>query len=653
MPCVGLYGLLKLGSAESRPVLPFRTRVNAIVRFDDRYIEELKARLRPSDVIGRSVKLKRQGREYVGLSPFTKEKSPSFFVNDDKGFFHDFSSGKHGDIISFLQETERLSFVEAVARLATEAGMALPAEDPMAAEREERRKGLSDWMDLAQKWFAANLRRQTGKATRAYLERRGLPEDQWDRFGLGYAPNDREGLKQALVQRGARPGDLVEAGLLIAPEGGGAPYDRFRDRLMFPILDGRGRLVSFGGRAMNPDDRAKYLNGPESPLFHKGGVLYGLPEARRILGAESKSEQAVVVVEGYMDVIACQRADVPAVAPMGTALTEDQMAGLWRISSEPVLCFDGDAAGRRAAFRAVERALPQLRPGRSFRFALLGGGQDPDDILREKGALALRQAMSATEPFVDLLFRKERDAEPLDTPERRAGLKARLREAAGLIRERDLAEQYREELFARFDLLFPRTRPGQGPAGGAWRGGPARPLQAPTREGRAAAQALARAIDPFAAALAQGAIDHPELLDDHLEALQAAGFGDPQLDGLASEIIRLRLDWEGGSGLDTTALRRHLAQSGFEAVMREVEKAALKSGAPFLAPGALLADVKARWSQAFEALTRMAALDGALASAKSEAHHGLDDEAFRRLKAERDGLRRAIKAGTIWADAGS
>ncbi|HEY4584776.1 MAG TPA: DNA primase, partial [Brevundimonas sp.] len=361
------------------------------MRFDERFIEELKARLRPSDIIGRTVKLKRQGREFVGLSPFSKEKSPSFFVNDDKGFFHDFSSGKHGDVITFLQETERLSFVEAVSRLAGEAGMQLPAEDPQAAEREQKRQGLADWMDLAQKWFAANLSRNVGKAARDYLEKRGLPEDQWERFGLGYAPNDREGLKQALVQRGARPGDLVEAGLLIAPEGGGQPYDRFRDRLIFPILDARGRIVSFGGRAMNPDDRAKYLNGPETSLFHKGATLYGLPEARRILGAESRGEQGIIVVEGYMDVIACQRAGLPAVAPMGTALTEEQMAVLWRVSSEPVLSFDGDAAGLRAAYRSIERALPLLKPGKSFRFALLEGGQDPDDILRDRGAPALRQ----------------------------------------------------------------------------------------------------------------------------------------------------------------------------------------------------------------------------------------------------------------------
>lgn len=621
------------------------------MRFDDRFIEELKARLRPSDIIGRTVKLKRQGREYVGLSPFSKEKSPSFFVNDDKGFFHDFSSGKHGDVISFLQETERLSFVEAVQRLAGEAGMQLPAEDPQAAEREQKRQGLSDWMDLAQKWFAANLRRTVGKAAREYLERRGLPEDQWERFGLGYAPNDREGLKQALIQRGARPGDLVEAGLLIAPEGGGQPYDRFRDRLMFPILDARGRIVSFGGRAMNPDDRAKYLNGPESPLFHKGATLYGLPEARRILGAESRGEQGIIVVEGYMDVIACQRAGLPAVAPMGTALTEEQMERLWRVSAEPVLCFDGDAAGLRAAYRAIERSLPLLKPGRSFRFALLDGGQDPDDILRDKGAPALRQALAETRPFVEVLFRREVEAEPLDTPERKAGLKGRLRQAAAAVQDKDLAEQYRRDLFDRFDALFPRQQPAApqgartGP-GGRWRPGPP-PKLGQTAEGAQAMQALFRAIEPVAAALAHGAVDDPERMDDRLEDIARHGFGDPALDGLAQELVRLRFS---GQSLDSAALRRHLAQSGHDALMREVEKAAAKSGAPFLAADKPLGEARIRWSQAFDALTRVAALEQALASAKSEAHKAFDASAFALVKAERDALRRAIKTGTIWED---
>lgn len=618
------------------------------MRFDDRFLEELKARLRPSDVIGRTVKLKRQGREYVGLSPFSKEKSPSFFVNDDKGFFHDFSSGKHGDVISFLQETERLSFVEAVQRLSGEAGMALPAEDPQAAEREAKKQGLTDWMDLAQKWFAANLRRSPGKAAREYLEKRGLPEDQWERFGLGYAPNDREGLKSALVQRGARPGDLVEAGMLIAPEGGGTPYDRFRDRLMFPILDARGRIVSFGGRAMNPDDRAKYLNGPESPLFHKGATLYGLPEARRILGAESKGEAGIVVVEGYMDVIACHRAGIPAVSPMGTALTEEQMERLWRVSSEPILCFDGDAAGRRAAYRAIDRALPQLKPGRSFRFALLEGGQDPDDILRDKGAPALRQALSTTRPFAEVLFGKEAEAEPLDSPERRAGLKGRLRQAASSILDRDLADQYRRELFDRFDAAFAPRRAAPAPQaqGGFRKGGRfgPPPMLGQTAEGAQAMQSLSRSIEPVAAALAHGALDDPERMDDHLEAIAAHGFGDPALNGLAHEMVRLRFS---GQSLDSAALRRHLAQSGHDVLMHEVEKAAAKSGAPFLATDKPLGETRTRWSQAFDALTRVAALEDALTSARGVPGQ---DETFRRLKAERDALRRAIKTGEIWED---
>jgi DNA primase len=614
------------------------------MRFDDRFLEEIKSRVRLSDVIGKTVKLKRQGREYAGLSPFTKEKSPSFFVNDDKGFWHDFSSGKHGDLIAFLQETQRLTFVEAVERLASEAGVPMPAADPRAAEQEEKRKSLQDWLELASKWFQANLRRQPGIEARAYLAKRGLPEDQWARFGLGFAPAERTALRDALVQRGARPADLVEAGLLIAPEGGGQPYDRFRDRIIFPITDARGRVVSFGGRAMNPDDKAKYLNGPETPLFHKSRTLYGLPEARRLLSA-GDADTPLVVVEGYMDVIACQRAGVAAVAPMGTALTEEQMEILWRLNPEPTLSFDGDKAGLRAAYRSLDRALPQLKPGRSFRFALLSGGQDPDDILRDKGALVLKDALSATKPFVEVLFERERDAEPLDTPERRAGLKGRLRAAAGAIQDKDLADQYRSELLRRFDALFPREAPSGRPQAPWRRGGPVTP-QAPTAEGRAAAHRLSVALDAMAAAVAQGAIDDPERLDEHLEALQAHGFGDQALEGLAKEIIRLRLT---ADTLDSATLKRHLAQSGHGALLREVEKAALKSSAPFLAQEMTLTDARARWSQAFEALARLSALERALASGKSDDLLGSDPEAFRRLKGERDALRRAIKAGTIWS----
>mgnify|MGYP001201315374 CR=1 FL=1 len=276
------------------------------MRYDERFLEEIKSRLRPSDVIGRTVKLRKQGREYVGLSPFTKEKTPSFYVNDDKGQFFDFSSGKTGDLINFLQETQRMSFPEAVEALAAEAGVPLPAVDPRAVEQEKVRQGLGEWMEVAAQWFEAELRRPVGREAREYLARRGLPEADWARFRIGYSPNGRMALKDYMIAKGARPGELVECGLLIAPEDNGAPFDRFRHRIMFPITDVRGRVLSFGGRALDPEARAKYLNGPETSLFHKGHVLYGLGEARRIIGAAAGGETpAVVVVEGYMDAIAC------------------------------------------------------------------------------------------------------------------------------------------------------------------------------------------------------------------------------------------------------------------------------------------------------------------------------------------------------------
>ena len=402
------------------------------MRFDERFLDEIKSRLRLSDVIGKTVKLRRQGREFVGLSPFNKERSPSFFVNDDKGFFHDFSSGKHGDLIGFLQETERLSFVEAVERLAAEAGVPLPAPDPESAAQDRKRQGLADWLELAATWFEAELRRPAGKTARDYLEKRGLPEAEWYRFRVGFAPAGRSALKDYLIAKGALPDDLIAAGLLIAPEDGGAPYDRFRDRIIFPIADGRGRIISFGGRAMDPAARAKYLNGPDTALFDKGRTLFGLPEARRLLHAGGDGA-ALVVVEGYMDVVACQRAGIAGVAAMGTALTETQMEMLWRLHPEPTLCFDGDRAGMQAAARAIDRALPLLKSGKSFCFAIVTGGKDPDDILREQGPAALKTQLAATTPFVEAVFTRERDATPLDTPERRAGLKQRLRAVAKAI----------------------------------------------------------------------------------------------------------------------------------------------------------------------------------------------------------------------------
>jgi DNA primase len=571
------------------------------VRFDDRLIDDIKARLRPSDVIGRKVKLRKQGREFVGLSPFTKEKTPSFYVNDEKGQFFDFSSGKSGDLISFVQETERLSFVEAVEQLAALAGIALPVADARSAEQEVRRKGLIDWLELAAKWFEAELRRPVGTEARAYLARRSLPEPEWGRFGIGFAPTGRTALKDYLVAKGASIGELLDAGLLVAPEDGGAPFDRFRGRIMFPILDQRGRVVSFGGRALDPQARAKYLNGPETPVFHKGHHLYGLFGARKILSASPAGGAGqLVVVEGYMDVIACQRAGIAAVAPMGTALGEDQMELLWRFHSEPTLAFDGDAAGKRAADRAIDRALPLLKAGRSFSFAFVKGGKDADDVLREQGPAALRAQLAETTPFVARLFEKEAEAGPLDTPERRAGLKGRLRQLAGLITDKDLAEQYRTELFEKFYTKFHRRAFSQ--KGGhldfvdGFRG---------LLDKNIRSTLMAR-IRQFNAAVAVAAIENPDWVRKYDEALERRGFGDRNL----VDLVQPLLDTIQEDHFDRDLVLLNIKSEGASKQLERARKTALESGEfPFLNGAATPDEARLMWERCFEAMTALAELE--------------------------------------------
>src|SRR5947209_3462704 len=420
------------------------------MRFTPQFLDELRARLPVSEVVGRRVKLKRAGREWKGLSPFQQEKSPSFTVNDQKGFYHDFSSGKHGDIISFLMETEGVGFTEAVERLAQMAGVPLPAVTPEAARHEQRRKTLHDVMELAAKFFADTLASRNGARARGYLGDRAISPAVQLQFRIGYAPAERFALKEHLGAQGIPVEDMIEAGLLVAGDDIPVPYDRFRDRVMFPIADLRGRVIAFGGRALEKDAPAKYLNSPETPLFHKGDNLYNLGPAR----LATHNGATLVVVEGYVDVIAMVGAGFGAsVAPLGTALTENQLALLWRMADEPILCFDGDRAGQKAAFRAADLALPHLQAGKSLRFALLPEGQDPDDLARSGGRGAVEDVIAAARPLAEILWSREIESGAFATPERRAALERRIGELAQNIRDDVVRKYYRQDFADRLHRM--------------------------------------------------------------------------------------------------------------------------------------------------------------------------------------------------------
>ena len=517
------------------------------MKFPTAFLDEIRARLPVSEVVGRRVKLRKQGREWAGLSPFNVEKTPSFFVNDQKGFFHDFSSGKHGDIFTFVSETEGLSFPEAVERLAGMAGVPMPRQTSVEAAEEKKRASLLDVLAMASGVFEANLNASVGARARGYLADRGLGPAVQQRFSLGFSSPERFSLRDALAAKGVGIDQMIEAGLLVHGEGIPVPYDRFRDRVMFPIHDRTGRTIAFGGRALESGAKAKYLNSPETALFHKGALLFNHHRARR----PAHDRGQLIVVEGYVDAIALSEAGFPnVVAPLGTALTADQCALLWAMASDPVLCFDGDSAGRKAAFRAIDSALPLIEAGKSFRFALLPEGQDPDDLVRASGPRAMAEVLERARPFADMLFERECANGPLDTPENHAALERRLADAVAAIADETLRKHYQADMKRRLVALFGEEQPVPGRRGG---GRPAfsqrrpaqpfpsrgprlglaeQPLPPQTRLGRKARDP-AREITILAIALG-----HPALLETHWEELAALDFSSPTLaalrDALAS-----------------------------------------------------------------------------------------------------------------------
>ncbi|MEO0551028.1 MAG: DNA primase [Pseudomonadota bacterium] len=518
----------------------------APIRIPDGFVDELKSRIKPSDIIGRKVKLKKQGKEWVGLSPFTNEKTPSFYVNDSKKIFKCFSSGMGGDVISFVMETERLSFMEAVEKLADEAGMSLPKATPESQEVYDRRKRLYAACEAAAAFFEACLRDSEGAEARRYLEGRGLRPDAWARHRLGFSPDDWRRTIVHLKTKGFSMREIIDAGLAVEKQDGGEPYDRFRGRLMFPIEDVRGAVIAFGGRALQPDAKPKYLNSSDTELFHKSTVLYRYRTAREAFG--STDEGGLIVCEGYMDAIALSEAGFGhAVAPLGTALTEQQLDLLWRAGPEPVLCFDGDRAGLGAAYRSIERALPGLQPGRSVFFCMLSDGKDPDDVIRERGSQAMRQLLDGAIPLVEVLWRRERDAEPLDTPERQAGLEQRLMQAASAIQNGAVKTAYERELKARMRDHLWALRSAKRQSGNNHRGAPAKPKATALNAG---APAKTRGLG-----LIVRAIDNPHLVETGFEALALADLPDADVSAIRDAILTQS---DAGLVVDRAVLCDHL-----------------------------------------------------------------------------------------------
>jgi DNA primase catalytic core len=424
-------------------------------RFSDAFLDELRAKLPVSEVVGKTVKLKKKGHEFVGLSPFAAEKTPSFTVSDQKSFYHDFSSGKHGDIFSFLVETEGCTFPEAVERCAALAGLPLPARvNGASTEHQAKRVAMIEIVELAAAFYQQQLMESAGAAGRDYLAARGITAAAIERFRIGFAPDARFALKEHLGARGIPVEDMIAAGLLIHGDEIPVPYDRFRDRVMFPITDLKGRVIAFGGRAISGATNPKYLNSPDSDLFHKGQVLYNAGSARP---AVQKGSQ-LIVVEGYLDVVSMVMTTFEgAVAPLGTALTAEQLAMLWRLSPEPCLCFDGDGAGRRAAYRAIDLALPAISAEKRVTFVLLPDGRDPDELARALGPTGMAKIMSAKVPLQELLWERE-TAAPADTPEACAAIQKRLMDCVGQIADEATRQFYRDDYKVRLDRLFAERR---------------------------------------------------------------------------------------------------------------------------------------------------------------------------------------------------
>jgi len=630
--------------------------------FTPDFLDEIRNRIMVSDIVGRRVKLMRKGREHTGLCPFHNEKTPSFTVNDDKGFYHCFGCGAHGDIIKFVTETEGLNFPETVERLAGQAGLAMPDYSPDDRQRAEQRKSLYDVMEAAAKYFETQLVSQAGAEGLGYFTRRGLTRATVKKFRLGFAPEGRTKLKDVLLSRDGITEDMmIEAGLLIKPEenaGADQPsYDRFRQRVMFPITDRQGRVVAFGGRALKDNAKAKYLNSPETPLFHKGRLLYNLAGARKA----SYDMGRVLVAEGYMDVIVMAQAGFTnAVAPLGTAVTAEQIAELWRLAPEPLMCFDGDKAGIRAAYRVAERALPHLKPGHSLRFVHLPEGEDPDSYISGRGAKSFTALLDQGQPLVDTLWDMKTKSVATATPEERAGLELSLSQTLSEISNKVIRGYYDKAFQERLSRLL-------GPAFVADHSLENLSVNLTNKKNhleysvKAYQKKNKTGLEPTFLGVKKlkdtgvyrerhtaginrerllilTVLNHPWLLKNHHEEFATTYFESVELDKLRNEIIDVSFR---ESDLERKSLYRHLVNIGYGKALEVIFEQGEFKAEWFAWPGAAPQDVEQGWFHVVNRYRCVSDLEKDLKAAEMELAENMTDEVYARFLALKAALENA------------
>ena len=613
------------------------------MRFSDGFLDEIRQRLPISQVVGEHViwdKRKSQpGKgDFWACCPFHGEKSPSFHADDRRGHYHCFGCGVSGDHFKFLTEKAGMSFPEAVEKLAGMAGVPMPARDEREEKRDEARRSLYDVMELATKYFEAALSHNIGARARGYLFERVVTPQSQTLFRLGFAPDSRNGLKEHLALNGVSAQDMIDTGLVVHGEDIAVPYDRFRNRVMFPISDFRGRVVAFGGRAMSADVPAKYLNSPETELFHKRLTLYNGQAARQA----ARDGKPVIVVEGYLDVIAAVSAGFEGTcAPLGTALTEEHLQLLWRMSDNPILCFDGDSAGLRAAERAADLVMPVLKPGQTVSIATLPEGLDPDDIIRQRGRDAFAQIIERARPLSEMIWGMETGGVLPETPEARAALEARLRARASGIADQSVKRHYMQAFDEKLSAFFAPVRnerfQGRGRAGGngnyqygkPMRGSPRLVVSDTLRNSRLMKPGLAVDPTPREAAIIMSLVNYPGLAESRLEALATIDFSTPGARGLMGAFLDMvTRDHE----IDSPSLVEALGARGFGETLERMRDLLARQGVWQSAAEISEIDAETGLKHALALHYKSVQLNRDLKAAELALGADLNEESFERLR---------------------